>query len=271
MVATKKQDNARPASSLGWFSTYDGNIIGGLLIGAGMTLSGACPGTVIPQVLTGITSGRYTALGGVTGGILFARLESFLKARQPADEIKETVSDNIGVSSKHTLLAFETMVISIVGTLCLLEPGHKSLLHPVAGGIAIGLSQLVSIVLTTHTLGVSGAYREAGRWFWYLSDQIDKTPCKQPTPPTRAMTFVLGMLTASWSITKLFTMPPQGSIPIPPLQALVGGSVMVFGASLAGGCTSGHGISGMSTFGLSSIISVASMFVGGIALASMIW
>lgn len=44
---------------------------------------------------------------------------------------------------------------------------------------------------------------------------------------------------------------------------------MVFGARLAGGCTSGHGISGMSTLSISSIVTVASIFSGGIALALM--
>jgi uncharacterized membrane protein YedE/YeeE len=40
---------------------------------------------------------------------------------------------------------------------------------------------------------------------------------------------------------------------------------MVFGARIAGGCTSGHGISGMSLLSVASIISVCAMFGGGIA------
>jgi uncharacterized membrane protein YedE/YeeE len=34
----------RSPSSINLFGSYDGNVIGGLLLGAGMTLTGACPG-----------------------------------------------------------------------------------------------------------------------------------------------------------------------------------------------------------------------------------
>jgi len=32
---------------------YGGNVVGGLILGAGITLSGACPGTVMAQLGTG--------------------------------------------------------------------------------------------------------------------------------------------------------------------------------------------------------------------------
>ena len=54
------------------------------------------------------------------------------------------------------------------------------------------------------------------------------------------------------------------------LVAVVGGAVMTFGARLAGGCTSGHGISGLATMGVASFVSVGAMFAGGIGLAWMI-
>jgi uncharacterized membrane protein YedE/YeeE len=56
-------------------------------------------------------------------------------------------------------------------------------------------------------------------------------------------------------------------IDISTLRAVFGGVVMTFGSRLAGGCTSGHGISGMSMLSISSFISVAGMFVGGMGLA----
>jgi uncharacterized membrane protein YedE/YeeE len=50
-------------------------------------------------------------------------------------------------------------------------------------------------------------------------------------------------------------------------EALFGGVLLIFGARLAAGCTSGHGISGTSHLGIRSFISVAGMFAGGIATA----
>jgi hypothetical protein len=46
--------------------------------------------------------------------------------------------------------------------------------------------------------------------------------------------------------------------------AFVGGAVMLFGARLAGGCTSGHGISGGLQFGVGSWVFFASFFIAGI-------
>ena len=42
---------------------------------------------------------------------------------------------------------------------------------------------------------------------------------------------------------------------------------MIVGASMVGGCTPGHGIGGMVAFSLASVVSVASMFAGGIVTA----
>jgi hypothetical protein len=49
--------------------------------------------------------------------------------------------------------------------------------------------------------------------------------------------------------------------------AIGGGVLMAFGARLAGGCTSGHGISGTMQLNVASWISVICFFIGGIAVA----
>lgn len=52
--------------------------------------------------------------------------------------------------------------------------------------------------------------------------------------------------------------------------AFAGGFLMLLGARLADGCTSGHGISGMAQLALSSFIAVGAMFAGGIATAALL-
>lgn len=50
------------------------------------------------------------------------------------------------------------------------------------------------------------------------------------------------------------------------LVLLVGGGFLVgFGTAWAGGCTSGHGISGLADLQLPSLLAVASFFAGGVA------
>lgn len=51
------------------------------------------------------------------------------------------------------------------------------------------------------------------------------------------------------------------------LFAFAGGFLMLFGARIADGCTSGHGISGLAQLSLGSFVAVAAMFAGGIATA----
>ena len=49
--------------------------------------------------------------------------------------------------------------------------------------------------------------------------------------------------------------------------AFIAGFLMLFGARIADGCTSGHGISGMAQLAVSSTIAVLFMFIGGIITA----
>jgi uncharacterized membrane protein YedE/YeeE len=49
------------------------------------------------------------------------------------------------------------------------------------------------------------------------------------------------------------------------VSVVVGGFLVGFGTAYAGGCTSGHAISGLADFQLPSLIAVVSFFVGGLA------
>jgi uncharacterized membrane protein YedE/YeeE len=49
--------------------------------------------------------------------------------------------------------------------------------------------------------------------------------------------------------------------------AFLGGAMMLFGARLASGCTSGHGLSGLGLLSVTSFVAVPAMFAGGISLA----
>jgi uncharacterized membrane protein YedE/YeeE len=49
--------------------------------------------------------------------------------------------------------------------------------------------------------------------------------------------------------------------------AFLAGFIMLLGARLADGCTSGHGLSGTAQLAVGSLVAVAAMFAGGIATA----
>lgn len=78
--------------------------------------------------------------------------------------------------------------------------------------------------------------------------------------------FAAGIISAGANLASSYHPVPGTALEtsVVPVQALFGGAVMAFGASMAGGCTSGHGISGLVTFSLASLVSVGAMFGAGI-------
>jgi uncharacterized membrane protein YedE/YeeE len=82
--------------------------------------------------------------------------------------------------------------------------------------------------------------------------------------------FASGVVAGTKIISQYIPITAETGTGTTSLAAIVGGFLLIFGARLAGGCTSGHGISGMATMSLSSFITVASMFAGGISSATLL-
>jgi len=62
-----------------------------------------------------------------------------------------------------------------------------------------------------------------------------------------------------------------GSVPLRLLAAFAAGFIVLFGARLAGGCTSGHMMSGMMQTALSGYIFAAGAFLAGIPTAMLMF
>lgn len=262
--------SVRSNSCLHWFSDYDGNIIGGALLGVGMSLTGACPGTVLPQLVQGVESARATALGALLGGTVYAKFGKSLvsssrlsKDTTTAGQDHHTISSKFKVSPEAALLTFEVIVVSTTALSALLFPGKAfAVLPTVAGGLLIAVAQAASISLTSSPLGVSTAYEQIGS---YICRVIGWKDVPRPSFPPKSIIFALGVLVGS-AVSGQFlpTLTNAGTIPVTNLQALIGGFILIFGARMAGGCTSGHGLSGLSAMSFSSLITTAVMFGSGI-------
>lgn len=281
----------RSYADRGWFAPYDGNVIGGLALGAGMALSGACPGTVLAQAALGIRSGYYALGGGLLGGTVWAavlrpRVESWKKASlAKADNKPAAPSPPInfqglfGVSTAAALVGLEVAFAAIIGaSLATYGPGPEAKISPVVGGLIIGLVQLFSVAVRKSLLGVSTVYEDVGDWLLYYassssSDKKDDDAAAKKAakkiPAVSSITFSLAIYAGAWAFALLvpyFGVSPSSAAAtsaISPAVAALGGFTMAIGSRIAGGCTSGHGISGMSLFSISSYITMASAFVGG--------
>ncbi|KAG9241169.1 YeeE/YedE family protein [Calycina marina] len=272
----------RSPSSLGRVP-YIGNIIGGLMIGIGMATTGACPGTVIVQSALGVSSGPYVACGGVLGGITSVKLLPILKRTFPdraitsnkatengKNEVKKfvptqahTVHEKYGYSINTVLFVYEVLCLGMIATTTIFAPSTSAYFSPMLGGLFIGGAQACSIVLSRKTLGVSTGYEQIGQAFWSVA-----SPSTGNGPLSyNSIRFALGVFLGARALATYIPalVSAEAAVSVPRITAVVGGAVMVFGARLAGGCTSGHGISGMATMSLASFYTVAAMFTGGIS------
>jgi uncharacterized membrane protein YedE/YeeE len=257
----------RTDSSYGWLMRYDANVVGGLLQGIGMALTGACPGTVLVQLAVGVKSAWNVAAGCILGAITFVKLGQHLRRTRsdaPSSPAKYTVQETLGLSTTSTVLLYEILCLLMITAATYLAPTRDHWLNPIVGGMLIGVAQATSVLFTRKTVGVSSAWEDAGKYFWSLVGGTSR-------PALTNIVFATGVMAGSKIISQYTpTLSDAGGPMVTPLAALAGGFCLIFGARLAGGCTSGHGISGMATMGLSSFITVASMFGGGIASALLL-
>lgn len=155
--------------------------------------------------------------------------------------------------------------------------------NPYAAGVLLGLVLATSFVVTGHGLGASGAL---GRLTTAGLDaiapaQVDLNPYLAPIAGGDRNPFddwmmwtllgsFLGGFTSGALAGRLKVETfrgPRLTVPQRWAMALVGGSLVGFGARLARGCTSGQALSGGAMLSVGSWAFMFSVFIGGYALA----
>jgi uncharacterized membrane protein YedE/YeeE len=251
-----------------------------------MALTGACPGTVIVQAGLGSPSALKIGLGGLLGGAAFVKLAPLIyytptaaaensypqmcgdeaAPDKPPRQLEQyNIAAKLGVKTRTVVLAYEALCIAMIALAAKFAPNNST--GPILGGLAIGGAQALSMLISRKTIGVSAAYQQLAMEFWSIT-----SPSVHAKPSSRsAIWFAIGILLGAKALAS--KMPSLTSSAethkFGILTSLVGGATMVFGAALAGGCPSGHGISGMATLSLPSFVTVAAMFSGGIMLKAL--
>ena len=157
---------------------------------------------------------------------------------------------------------------------------------PYAAGILIGLLQIPAFLLIETALGTSSSYVTiAGHLAAIFDGGIGKMEYLAKhmygAKNLWQLAMVAGIVIGAYLSTRASgahraTISPvwQRAVGISTLKtrapmAFLGGFVMVLGARIADGCTTGHGISGIAQLAVSSSVAVAAMFAGGIAVAML--
>lgn len=152
------------------------------------------------------------------------------------------------------------------------------------GGVAIGAYLLLQLVLTGRHLGCSTAY---GDVCGLLTRRGFFTRGKFAGGPSWRLFFLLGLplggliafftspgagpWTPSFDMGALYgTVLPQ-ALWARALVLAAGGVAIGYGARLAGGCTSGHAIMGLSLRNLPSLVAAVGFFVGGLVAVNLLF
>ena len=86
---------------LSWKTTiYSADIVGGLLLGIGVAMAGACPGTLFAQIGAGYKDSIATLIGGLTGAMVYLKLEPLISGflLNAAPKQKLTLDTLLGVN-----------------------------------------------------------------------------------------------------------------------------------------------------------------------------
>jgi uncharacterized membrane protein YedE/YeeE len=158
---------------------------------------------------------------------------------------------------------------------------------PYVVGIGIGVLSWLTWFISGKPIGCSTSFaRSAGMILkLFRGKKVEENPYYQEVKPVVDWQWMLvvGMIVGAL-ISALLSgdfrwqwVPPQWAAAfganalVRVLVALLGGVLLGFGARWAGGCTSGHGISGTMQLAVSSWISAICFFVGGIVMAQILF
>ncbi len=114
----------------------------------------------------------------------------------------------------------------------------ESLVNPLSGGIIIGLTAAAYLLLTGKVIGISGILAQArfskDRYLPFL--------------------FILGLIIGGSAYGVL----TQQTVPFPemrsPILLIISGLLVGYGTRLGSGCTSGHGVCGISRLSPRSLV-----------------
>lgn len=238
-----------------------------------MALSGSCPGTLFAQLAAGVHTGFYALAGAVAGGVLWTGVVSkaVARSRDRAGAKPETVTVNeiLGISKPAAMVLYEAAFAAVILATTLYTPRLAGV--PMAGalgGFLISVAQLLSILTRRSMIGISGSFGEVGGLVWSVIAGDHGARPKAFPNVLFAVSAGGGALLLARAVPKLVAAP---ALEVAPPLAVAGGALMIVGSRMAGGCTSGHGISGISLLSTSSLITIATTFASGFVVASLVY
>jgi hypothetical protein len=137
--------------------------------------------------------------------------------------------------------------------------------HYLVGGLLVGAGTSLIYVLTGITAGASSVFSAA--WSWLSAVPFFNTDSYRESRVWRvvfAASMVVGALVfATWQHAYFVT-------DVQYWRLLLGGFLVGVGTRTARGCTSGHGICGLASFSVASLVSVVTFLVIAVSTALLV-
>jgi hypothetical protein len=106
---------------------YAADIVGGLILGAGIALAGACPGTTLAQVGVGYRDALFTLFGGLFGAVAFSYGQPWLARALIGTGPKQIFTEWAGIPYWQGALAFAVVIIIVLIVMERLRPWREDL------------------------------------------------------------------------------------------------------------------------------------------------
>lgn len=116
------------------------------------------------------------------------------------------------------------------------------------GGALIGLAAVLLMLGLGRIFGATGIL--SGLVFFENREEL-----------SWRVALVVGMVAAPFLLFAITGSMPALSIPVSPAMIVIGGVIVGLGASLGSGCTSGHGVCGLSRLSVRSLVAVPTFMV----------
>ena len=140
-----------------------------------------------------------------------------------------------------------------------------------ASGILIGLTVPLLYILVGKPFGISTSLQTAGA-LCARNSRLDYLSKFDRKGNLWTLVFVFGIAVGSFVANRYMTNEPTEFLPASfatatgAIKLLIGGFLIGFGTRYAGGCTSGHSITGISNLNWPSLVATIFFFAGGLGL-----
>jgi uncharacterized membrane protein YedE/YeeE len=251
-----------------------GIALGGIIFGIGMAILGYCPGTLAISLGEGSVDALLGIIGGLVAGFAYTLLVPYIQPVLGPDLGTISLSSLLGESK--ILFYVSTIVIAILFVAVAFwmnkkEGGNfKWLLAGIALALLNGIVNLTSVA--DHPIGASTAYPFTADYLLGATDNGYFAKIEKPGHWELLFLFgafisglVLSLLRKEFKLTLVHSnwQMFKGTSGLQrAIWSFAGGFILIIGARMAGGCTSGHVLSGGMQLSLSSMLFAVFVFAG---------